>query len=536
MRIVRAKQLPEIAVKFLRMSDAPTQSPENSLEGQDWGIDEGIIRNPSHALFGVKVIHTFRLLHASHRGLKGVEVFDEMIRWARAGRFKYILVDKYDRFGRNLREAVTVEDELNEAGVYIVSAKEQFDQRQPAGWLAKTMMQMLADFYSRNLATETRKGMRAKLERGEWPWAAPLGYRHPNRRTERGRAVSILEEDPVTGPRVRWAWQEFATGKYTLDQWMDTWNAQEVIDPIGKRLVRSQWHGLFRNRLYVGKMMTRLFPGEEFEAHEEMPRLVSPGTFDRVQELLDIRSSHKKQHHVNDYPLVKILWSQEGDCGFHGETQPKKKASYYRTKAKVAGRKIYLGQKGVESEFSRLLVRIQIRPEMAEGCRAEMLARLKERVPGQRQLEADKLGKQVQRLEEKARTLIRLHTNGDISYDEFRGERSLNEAAQRELRERLSHVSAGFEKEAHDVTTGLAILSSLEVIWDRCATAERRREFAELLFSRVTVDQYSRTRDWALNNPFQRLFEFAQPGSKLVLDGDPERIRTADLLRDREAC
>ena len=109
--------------------------------------------------------------------------------------------------------------------------------------------------------------------------------------------------------------------------------------------------------------------------------------------------------------------------------------------------------------------------------------------------------------------------------DEFRGERSLNEAAQRELRERLSHVTAGFQKEAHDVATGLTILSSLEVIWDQCGTAERRREFAELLFSRVTVDQHSRTRAWAPNNPFQRLFEFAQPGSKLVLDGDPERVR-----------
>ena len=63
------------------------------------------------------------------------------------------------------------------------------------------------------------------------------------------------------------------------------------------------------------------------------------------------------------------------------------------------------------------------------------------------------------------------------------------------------------------------------MIWDRYGTAERRREFAELLFSRVTVDQYSRTRAWALNSPFQRLFEFAQPGAKLVLDGDPERTR-----------
>jgi hypothetical protein len=99
-----------------------------------------------------------------------------------------------------------------------------------------------------------------------------------------------------------------------------------------------------------------------------MPRLVTQETFDRVQELLDSRSSQKQQHHVYDYPLVKILWSHEGSCGFHGETQPKKKASHYRTKVKVGGRKIYLGQDAVEVEFRRLLARIQLRPEMAEGC------------------------------------------------------------------------------------------------------------------------------------------------------------------------
>ena len=524
MRTLRARDLPEIAVKFLRMSDAPNQSPENSLEGQDWGIDEGIVRNASHPLFGVKLIHTFRLLHASHRGLRGVDVFDEMIRWARDGRFKYILVDKYDRFGRNLREAVTVEDELNKLGVYIVSAKEQFDQRQPAGWLAKTLMQMLADFYSRNLATETRKGMRAKLERGEWAWAAPLGYRHPGRRTERGRAISILEEDPITGPRIRWAWEEFATGKYTLDEWVIAWDTREAMEPTGKRLARSAWLGLFRNQLYAGKMLTRLFPGEEFEAHEEMPRLASQLTFDRVQKLLDIRTSHKQQHHIYDYPLGDVLWSHEGNCSFYGETHPKKKASYYKTKVKVGGRLIYLGQKGVESEFRRLLARIEITPELAEGCKNQLLDRLRGRIPGQQEAEAQKLRTQLRRLEEKAKTLIRLHTNGDISYEEFRGERSLNEAAQREVRERLDHVTAGFDKEQRDVKTGLGILSHLGLIWDRCGTVQQRRQFAKLLFSRVTVDGNSRLRGWALNNPFQQLFEFAQPGSKLVLSGVPDRI------------
>ena len=47
--------------------------------------------------------------------------------------------------------------------------------------------------------------------------------------------------------------------------------------------------------------------------------------------------------------------------------------------------------------------------------------------PGQREAEAQKLRTQLRRLEEKAKTLIRLHTKGDISYEEFRGERSLNE-------------------------------------------------------------------------------------------------------------
>jgi len=44
----------------------------------------------------------------------------------------------------------------------------------------------------------------------------------------------------------------------------------------------------------------------------------------------------------------------------------------------------------------------------------------------------------------------RLRTNGGISY-----ERSVNEAAQGEVRERLDHVTAGFDKEQRDVRTRL---------------------------------------------------------------------------------
>jgi hypothetical protein len=152
---------------------------------------------------------------------------------------------------------------------------------------------------------------------------------------------------------------------------------------------------------------------------------------------------------------------------------------------------------------------------LAEGCKNRLLDRLRGRIPGQQEAEAQKRRTQLRRLEEKAKTLIRLHTNGDISYEEFRGERSLNEAAKREVRERLDHVTAGFDKEERDVKTGLGILSNLGLIWDRCGTVQQRRQFAKLLFSRVTVDGNSRLRGWALNNPFSSFSNSPSPVQNL---------------------
>jgi hypothetical protein len=40
---------------------------------------------------------------------------------------------------------------------------------------------------------------------------------------------------------------------------------------------------------------------------------------------------------------------------------------------------------------------------------------------------------------------------------------------------------------------------------------------------RVMIDGNLGYRGWALNDPFQQLFEFAQPGSRLVLSGVPNR-------------
>ena len=68
---------------------------------------------------------------------------------------------------------------------------------------------------------------------------------------------------------------------------------------------------------------------------------------------------------------------------------------------------------------------------------------------------------------------------------EFSDEPSLNEAAQREVRQRLNHVMAGFDKEQREVKTASGSSPNLGMIWDWSGTVQKRRQFAKLLFSRV---------------------------------------------------
>ena len=501
--------MPEVAVKFLRMSDERRQKPENSIPAQNRSIDAGILTNSGHPLYNIPIIRTFELLHRSHEGLQGVRVFDEMIQWAREGRFKYILVDKYDRFGRDIYEAMELEKEFNGIGVYVVSAKEHFDVAQPAGWLAKTLMQVLADFYSRNLAGEVKKGMREKLERGEWPWGAPVGYRHrENRRDARGHADSTLVEDVERcGPMIRRAFEEFATGRYTMKTWTQHASAQGLRGRNGGRLPESSWNDILHNRIYVGKMRTRMFPDMEFEAHPDTPRLCSDEIFERVQRILEERWNGAEHRQLFTYPLLPVLWSAEGRCRMWGETQRTRGISYYRTKEPVGLKRIYISRRVVEAGFERLVDTLTLSPEALGRVRAELEQIVAEQ--GKRSAsEVEALRSQEARLRTAGRNLVRMHSMGDITYDEFQQERRLNMAALREVQDKLDALRGPVEKRMSDLDLALRLMGRLGDLWRELDNDLDRELFAKLVFKRVTIKRSGAPVSWKLNEPFSTLYEF----------------------------
>lgn len=85
--------------------------------------------------------------------------FQEMINDSEKGLFEAIIVHKLDRFARNRYDSAVYRRILKENGVKIISVIENFDGS-PESSIFEAMSEAMAEYYSKNLAREVKKGQR----------------------------------------------------------------------------------------------------------------------------------------------------------------------------------------------------------------------------------------------------------------------------------------------------------------------------------------------------------------------------------------
>ena len=80
-----------------------------------------------------------------------------MLRAASSGMFDTVLAWKVDRFGRNRRESAMYKGQLADLGVSVRYAMEPIPDG-AAGVLTEGMLEAIAEWYSRNLSENIRRG------------------------------------------------------------------------------------------------------------------------------------------------------------------------------------------------------------------------------------------------------------------------------------------------------------------------------------------------------------------------------------------
>src|SRR5690606_30686701 len=120
----------------------------------------------------------------------------------------YVIVHKLDRLARDRYDDALINQAVKKAGAKLVSVSEAIDES-PQGMLMHGIMASMAEFYSANLAAESKKGSLEKAKRGGTPGKAPLGYIHTSRRQD-GHEIKSIEADPDRAPLISWAFKAYA--------------------------------------------------------------------------------------------------------------------------------------------------------------------------------------------------------------------------------------------------------------------------------------------------------------------------------------
>lgn len=285
------------AVMYLRVSTKEQAEKDGESEGYSIPAQREACRRKAQALHA-DVIEEFIDAGESAKSADRPNL-QRLLEYVGQNKVDYVIVHKIDRLARNRNDDVMINIQLQSAGAQLVSCTENIDET-PSGKLLHGIMASIAEFYSGNLSTEAVKGMIQKAERGGTIGKAPVGYLNVTKLVE-GLEVRTVEFDPDRADLVRWVFEEYATGHWTILKLLAVATEKGLTTtPSRKRAAKpmspSSFHGMLRNRYYIGKIR---FRDVEYEgAHEH---LVPLETFHAVQDILDSNRNGEKQREHPHY-------------------------------------------------------------------------------------------------------------------------------------------------------------------------------------------------------------------------------------------
>ena len=299
-----------LAVSYLRVSTREQAERGGTEEGFSIPAQREANARKADEL-GARIVREFIDAGESARSADR-DGLQDMLAFIAASRVQFCLIHKLDRLARNRADDVKIHEALISAGVTLVSATESIDQT-PSGMLVHGIMSSIAEFYSRNLATEVTKGLTQKVAQGGTPGRAPIGYLNVRQTDDQGREIRTVEVDPERAPLIAWAFEQYAGGETSVTALLRDLTARGLLSvPSPKRpsspLGKNALYRVLTNPYYAGVIRYKgaLHPG----AHEP---IVEPALFDQVQSLLKARNAHATRHVQHAHHLKGLLYC--GNCG-----------------------------------------------------------------------------------------------------------------------------------------------------------------------------------------------------------------------------
>jgi len=248
--------------------------------------------------------------------------FQQMIKDSENKTFDILLVHKLDRFARNRYDSAIYKRELKKNGVSVYSVLERLDDS-PESIIMESVLDGFAEYYSKNLARETMKGMKeTALQCKHTGGKAPLGY----------------DVDPITrklvineyeAESVRIIFDMYSKG-YGYSPILEVLNAQGRKTKKGQAFLKNSLNSILTNpkykgmyvfnrssaKSYAGTRNTHLYKDEEdiIAIDGGCPMIIPPEVYEKVQDRITYNKHHGAEHVAKEnYLLSGKVFCKE--CG-----------------------------------------------------------------------------------------------------------------------------------------------------------------------------------------------------------------------------
>ncbi|KKP60057.1 MAG: Recombinase [Candidatus Nomurabacteria bacterium GW2011_GWF2_35_66] len=252
--------------------------------------------------------------------IPGRPIFNEIMKCIEKGDADSILSWHPDRLARNSIDGGKI--------IYLLDTGILASLKFPRFWCDSTsqgkfMLNMAfgqSKYYVDSLSENTKRGLRQKVRRGEYPGLSPIGYINDSR-------TKTIVIDTKSAPVIKKAFEMYAQGNQTLDTIGMFLAKNQLLTKHGKKIHRTRATFILSNPFYYGHFK---YAGEVHEGKFEP--IVDKKLWDRVQEVMKERS-RPRLNSKND-PQVFCGLINCGTCGMMitGE---------YRVKKQISGKEHY---------------------------------------------------------------------------------------------------------------------------------------------------------------------------------------------------
>ena len=343
---------------------------------------------------GINIVE--ELIEKQSAKIPGRPVFNSMIDRLEKGEADGIVAWHPDRLARNSVDGGKIIYFVDIGKIKNLKFPQHWFENAPQGKFSLNMAFCQSKYFVDSLSENTKRGLRQKALRGEFPSWAPVGYLNVMTRDRRKTIVVDKRRVPI----VIKALEMFATGSFRI---MDiaSFLAKNGITTRGGKIIPSDQitHQILTNPFYYGHFR---FKGEIHEGVHTP--IITKKLWDKIQEVVKRRSKVITKDRVPK-PFLGLF--RCGQCGFMITAEIQKGHTYYRCTKKsltVQCTQGYIREEEVDKQLSDHIVTVSLRQDWADKMLSKLSLEEKDVAQschafvGEKQVEIKIINEKLQRL------------------------------------------------------------------------------------------------------------------------------------------